>query len=77
MFSCGLRCAFGHSALVAILRMKIFEIRYSETGNEGYFEQRELSIVAPDLEYAIKRFNETHRGHVIHWICVKSGEVVI
>lgn len=57
--------------------MKIFEIRFSKTGEEGYFDQEELSLVAPDLEYAIKRFNEVHRGHVIHWISMKGGEVII
>lgn len=57
--------------------MKLFEIRYSKTGNEGYFEQTKVTIVAPDLEYAIKRFNEVHRGHVIHWISMKGDEVVV
>lgn len=57
--------------------LKIFEIRYSKTGNEGYFDQNEVTIVAPDLDYAIKRFRETHRGQVIHWICMKSAEVVV
>lgn len=57
--------------------MKIFEIRYSITGEEGYFDQKELSILAPDLEHAIKRFRETYRRHVIHWICMKCAEVLV
>lgn len=56
--------------------MKLFEIRYSKTENEGYFEQNEVTVVAADLDNAIRRFRETHRGQVIHWICMKGGEVV-